>query len=286
MRVGVIADVHGNLVALDAVLSDMPAVDRLVCAGDVVGYNPWHAECVAAMRGDDSEGDGAGTADANDGTGDSDEGTADGGDENDGGGDGEKEDAGGAGDDGEDPLDFELSDPARAALPDDGVPTVMGNHDRAVAFDQAYGFNDMAAAGVEQARETCSEADLAWLRDLPEQRVLFDGRMKVVHGHPEDPDRYTYPEEYHAGMLGDEDVLVMGHTHVQGHEIFDDGLVMNPGSVGQPRDGDPRAAYAVLDFDAREIEGHRVEYDVGRVVDAVRAADLPLRIGTRLRSGQ
>jgi putative phosphoesterase len=110
--------------------------------------------------------------------------------------------------------------------------------------------------------------------------------MLVVHGHPYDPDRYTYPEEYTADMLGDEDVLVMGHTHVQGHETFDDGLVMNPGSVGQPRDSDPRAAYSVVDFDGREIEAHRVEYDVDRVVEAVREAGLPLRIGTRLRSGQ
>ena len=50
MRVGVVSDIHGNQIALDAVLSDMPDVDRLVCAGDVVGYNPWHAECVAAVR--------------------------------------------------------------------------------------------------------------------------------------------------------------------------------------------------------------------------------------------
>jgi putative phosphoesterase len=234
MRVGVIADVHGNLVALDAVLADMPAVDRVVCAGDVVGYNPWHAECVAAMRGDHAA----------------------------------------------------LSDAAATTLPDGQVPTVMGNHDRAVAFDAAYGFNEMAAAGVRHARETLSPDGIEWLEALPDERVVCDGRLKIVHGHPEDPDRYTYPEEYNEGMLGDEDVLVTGHTHVQGHAAFDTGLVMNPGSVGQPRDGDPRAAYAVLDFEEYTIEGHRVDYDVERVVDAVKDADLPVRIGTRLRSGQ
>ena len=235
MNVGVVSDIHGNLVALEAVLEDMPEVDRLVCAGDVVGYNPWHADCVAAVRGNDVDG---------------------------------------------------LSDAAAAMLPDDGVPTVMGNHDRAVAFDDARGFNGMAAAAVDHARETCSADQLEWLGDLPEQRVVCDGRLKLVHGHPEDPDRYTYPEEYEPGMLGEEDVLVTGHTHVQGHEIFDEGIVMNPGSVGQPRDGDPRAAYTVLDFDSQEIEAHRVEYDIDAVVDAVRDADLPLRIGTRLRSGR
>jgi putative phosphoesterase len=234
MRVGVIADVHGNLVALDAVLTDMPTVDRLVCAGDVVGYNPWHGACVRAMRGDGSA----------------------------------------------------LSGAAAATLPDGEVPTVMGNHDRAVAFDAPYGFNEMAAAGVRHARETLSEEHLAWLEGLPEQRVVCDSRLKVVHGHPEDPDRYTYPAEYSAGMLGDEHALVMGHTHVQSHAAFEAGFVLNPGSVGQPRDGDPRAAYAVLDFDADTVEGHRVAYDVDRVVEKVDAAGLPERIGTRLRSGR
>jgi len=242
MKVGVIADVHGNLVALDAVLSDMPPVDRLVCAGDVVGYNPWHAECVAAIRGRPR--------------------------------------------DGTDEDDVALSDAARAKLPEDGIPTVMGNHDRAVAFDRAYGFNEMARTAVEHARRTCTADQIEWLGDLPEQRVVCDGRLRIVHGHPHDPDRYTYPEEYGPEMLDGEDVLVTGHTHVQGHETFEEGLVMNPGSVGQPRDGDPRAGYAVLDFEAREIEGHRVEYDIDRVIDAVREADLPLRIGTRLRRGQ
>jgi diadenosine tetraphosphatase ApaH/serine/threonine PP2A family protein phosphatase len=61
---------------------------------------------------------------------------------------------------------------------------------------------------------------------------------------------------------------------------------MNPGSVGQPRDGDPRAAYAVLDLAAPSVTEHRVPYDVDRVLEAVREAGLPERIGTRLRDGR
>ena len=87
-------------------------------------------------------------------------------------------------------------------------------------------------------------------------------------------------------LLDDEDVLVMGHTHVQAHERYDDGVVMNPGSVGQPRDDDPRAAYAVVDLEALTVEERRVEYDVDRVVDAVEAAGLPRRTGQRLRKGR
>jgi len=233
MKVGVISDVHGNLVALDAVLADMPGIDLLVCAGDVVGYNPWHAECVDVMRGETAP----------------------------------------------------LSDEAAATLPDGEVPTVLGNHDRAVALDGGYGFNDMAAAGASHAREHLTDDQREWLADLPEERLVCDERLKLVHGHPTDPDRYTYPEEFTAGMIEDEDVLVMGHTHVQGQAIFDAGLVVNPGSVGQPRDDDPRAAYALADFDDESFEARRVEYDVEAVVDEVKQADLPLRIGTRLRSG-
>ena len=219
MNVGVISDVHGNKVALDAVLEDLPPVDALVCAGDVVGYNPWPAECVDELRERD-------------------------------------------------------------------VPTVMGNHDRAVASGTTFRFNNMAAAGVKYAREELTEDQLDWLESLPDERVELEDRLKLVHGHPDDPDRYTYPDEFSARMLEGEDVLVMGHTHVQHCERYGEGIVLNPGSVGQPRDGDPRAAYAVVDLDGMGFDLYRVEYDIDAVIDAVEAAGLPERIGQRLKMGQ
>jgi putative phosphoesterase len=171
------------------------------------------------------------------------------------------------------------------------VPTVMGNHDRAVASGTAFRFNDMARAGVEYAREQLSDDQLQWLADLPDERVVADGRVHIVHGHPDDPDRYTYPGEFSADMVrGEADVLVMGHTHVQGHAVFEDGgektIAMNPGSVGQPRDSDPRAAYSILDLDAVDVEEYRIEYDIDQVIEAVREAGLPERIGTRLKQGR
>jgi putative phosphoesterase len=219
MQIGLVSDVHGNRVALDAVLSAMPDVDRLVCAGDVVGYNPWPAECVEAIRGR-------------------------------------------------------------------SVPTVSGNHDRAVAGGTNFSFNSMAGAGVRHARDALDDDQVAWLAALPDERRACNGRVKLVHGHPDDPDRYTYPDAFGPDLLGDEEVLVMGHTHVQHHEVYDEGIVVNPGSVGQPRDGDPRAAYAVLDLAEGTVTEGRVEYDVERVLEAVRDADLPERIGTRLRDGR
>lgn len=219
MRVGVISDVHANRVALEAVLADMPPVDETVCAGDLVGYNPWPADVVKTIR-------------------------------------------------------------------ERAIPSVQGNHDRMVASGRNFRGNAMARAGVAHARERLDEAAIAYLDSLPTERAFFDGRLKVVHGHPAEPDRYTYPEEFGGHLLGDEEFLLMGHTHVQHVEHTESGIVLNPGSVGQPRDRDPRAAYAVIDLEDHTVQTHRVEYDVDRVQDAVEAAGLPRRTGDRLREGR
>lgn len=219
MNIGVLSDIHGNIVALEAVLSDMPAVDGLVCAGDVVGYNPWHGDCVDALR-------------------------------------------------------------------ERNVPTVMGNHDRAVVTETGFAFNSMAGAGVRHARETLTDEQIGWLSELPTTRREFGGRVRIAHGHPDDPDRYTYPAEFSDRLLSGEDVLVLGHTHVQGHKRVESGLVMNPGSVGQPRDGDPKAAYAVVDVDSLTVRERRISYDINRVQQAVDDAGLPAQIGDRLHNGR
>jgi len=237
MRLGVISDVHGNRVALSAVLGDAPPVDGWLCVGDVVGYNPWPRECVQRVRA----------------------------------------------------LDGPPGEGGSGGETRDGAPTVMGNHDRAVATEAAFRFNAMARAGVEYAVEELDEAELAWLRSLPDRRQECDGRVAMVHGHPDDVDRYTYPEAFSGELLGDEDLLVLGHTHVQGAEAFPEGVVLNPGSVGQPRDGDPRAAYATVELDGAGVASwdlHRVEYDVAAVQAAVEEAGLPAKIGRRLEQGR
>lgn len=220
MQVGFCSDIHGNLVALEAVLSEMAGeVDRMLCAGDVVGYNPWPAECVRTLR-------------------------------------------------------------------KRSIPTVAGNHDRMVTSDRNFVGNRMAAAGVEHARRELDEDALGWLADLPVELTAVEGRVRVVHGHPDDPDRYTYPSQFSPSLLGEADVLVMGHTHVQHHEVYEEGIVLNPGSVGQPRDDDPRAAYAIVDMDELSIEEHRVEYDIDAVAEAVESAGLPMNTANRLRQGR
>ncbi len=219
MRVGLISDLHANLPALDAVLEAMPEVDELLCAGDVIGYYPWPAECVDAMM-------------------------------------------------------------------ERSVPTVMGNHDRALVQDTTFNFRGSARAGLEVADQRLEDQHRDWLRGLPDDRVCFDDRVRVVHGHPRDPDRYTYPADVTPSILEEEPVLVLGHTHVQFVKELPDGLVCNPGSVGQPRDGDPRAGFAVLDLDTFEVTTHRVEYDRERVKVAVHEADLPQSLASRLDEGR
>jgi len=218
-RIGVLSDIHSNLPALEAVLEDMPDVDAMVCAGDVIGYYTWPGECVDAMR--DAE-----------------------------------------------------------------VPTVLGNHDREIVTDTPFRFRGSARAGLEFAEGVLTEEQIDWLASLPDDRVEFDGRMRIVHGHPRDPNRYTYPDEVTGDILVDEPILILGHTHIQFHRDVDGGIVCNPGSVGQPRDGDPRAAYAVVDLDALAVEERRVEYDLSRTQTAVHQNGLPDSLARRLSEGR
>jgi putative phosphoesterase len=224
MRLGLISDVHGNLVALEAVLSDMPAVEAVICVGDVVGYNPWPGECVDRVR-------------------------------------------------------------------EVASVSVMGNHDRNVDTPDRYRANRMAHAGLIHAGERLDDDQAEWLRTRPERAEVADGRVLVVHSHPDPAQRgtYVYPSDFPRMRphLDDYEGLLFGHTHVQHEATVDGRLLCNPGSVGQPRDGDPRAAYAVLHVeDDLRVELRRVSYDVERVQEAVADAGLPDRTGARLERGE
>lgn len=222
MRIGLLSDVHANLPALDAVLDDLPDVDRIVCTGDVVGYNAWPAECLERVR-------------------------------------------------------------AVSAV------VVQGNHDRTVPTPSQYRANRMAEAGLELARETLSDEQRRWLADLPRRTDIADGRYRLVHSHP-DPDQlgtYVEPDEFPTmrPYLDEYDGLVLGHTHVQHAAEVDGRTIVNPGSVGQPRDGDHRAAYAVLDTADGSVDLRRVDYDVVRAQQAIHERDLPQRSAYRLADG-
>ncbi len=165
---------------------------------------------------------------------------------------------------------------------------VQGNHDRAVAGDTSFGFHTDAGRAVEWTQRNLGDEAVEWLDNLPVERETMIGgaRIKTVHGAPGAPDRYTFPHDFSPSLLRGEDVLVLGHTHVQAKRAYDEGVVVNPGSVGQPRDEDPRAAYALLDTETHEVELRRVEYPVSQVQDEIRRAGLPESLAERLAEGR
>ncbi len=170
---------------------------------------------------------------------------------------------------------------------------VRGNHDEAVLSGSTFGFNGMAADAVRWTIDTISDATRDHLESLPyTRRETVDGRdVMAVHGSPAAPtEQYVHPGMVDADFLArqdvDVDVLLLGHTHVPFAKRVDGTLVVNPGSVGQPRDGDPRASYAELDLDTLEATIHRIDYPVAETQEAVRDAGLPERIASRLAEGR
>ena len=173
------------------------------------------------------------------------------------------------------------------------VHAVMGNHDWASTEGDTRGFNPFAVAGVEHSRRVLTEPNKAWLRGLPsERRATWDGHaMAMYHGSPRDPLlEYVFPFtdpralDDLAKAAGSPRIVALGHTHLP-MRLDHRTLFLNPGSVGQPRDGDPRASYATLDTLSLATEFHRVDYDVEAAVRAVRDANLPDFLWQRLLQG-
>jgi putative phosphoesterase len=160
---------------------------------------------------------------------------------------------------------------------------VRGNHDHAVAQDVRVvgrtGFKYLTGVTRPLTRERLAEDDLRYLSRLPvsQTATLDSTRFLLVHATPRDPlDEYAPADaEFWARRLTDveADVVCVGHTHQQYVLEVGGKLVINPGSVGQPRDGDPRAAYAVVEDNRVELK--RVEYPVEDAVRVVLDSSLP-----------
>ena len=187
---------------------------------------------------------------------------------------------------------------------------LVGNHDLAVlgALDVAA-FSEAAAAAVHWTRENVADRTLEMLRELQPTGVR-EG-IALFHASPRDPVWEYVLSVEQADACFDvqpERIALIGHSHVslyfersrggrgeiRGAQAGDDALLdlgegewlVNPGSIGQPRDGDPRAAWLELDSDAQTARFHRVRYDVERAVASIAATPLPKRLADRLRIGQ
>jgi predicted phosphodiesterase len=198
MVVAVLSDIHGNLPALEAVLSDLGTVDAILGCGDLVGYYPDAAEVLERLR--------------------------------------------------------EL-----------GIQTIRGNHElmatgaRPVPPDRAGYYR------IDWVRRTLSPDQLAWLGTLPAsiERNWNGLGLTLRHASPWDEETYLYQDSPALGgiTLPPGRWLFLGHTHYPMRLLRGGGWVVNPGSVGQPRDWDPRAAYGVLDTGTGAWEQRRVAYD-------------------------
>jgi predicted phosphodiesterase len=250
-RIVILSDVHANLAALEAVLRHAEAagpVDDVWCLGDTVGYGPQPSQCIARLRR------------------------------------------------------------AKATL-------VAGNHDRAatgaIGVDE---FNPDAAAAALWTGERLGEEEAAYLDGLPEvtDASASDDEFTLVHGTLRWPIwEYLYSHEAARAHLDLQRTpfSLVGHTHVPmlvvdgddgrlGCELYalSDGarveltgerrLVVNPGSVGQPRDGDPRSAYALYDAASASVTIHRVEYEIAATQQLMVEARLPRWLVERLSVGR
>ena len=176
---------------------------------------------------------------------------------------------------------------------------IRGNHDHSVAQrvppPSGSGLRGLAGATRQQHWSVLTPSHLKFLSRLPVSLTLDldNRRFHLVHATPRDPmDEYLAidPETWKNRLVGiDADFVCVGHTHLQFHLDLGRSQLLNPGSVGQPRDGDPRAAYAIIE-DGR-IELKRVEYDIDAAVlslknaglepDVVELAESMLRTGGR-----
>ncbi len=191
---------------------------------------------------------------------------------------------------------------------------VRGNHDKACCgLTDAEDFNYLARAATEWTRARLTPENFEFLRNVPNGPLHFDG-IELVHGSPIDEDEYIFDSlgAVQAFQSGFAPLVFFGHSHHQGGflltaekrlqsvrllSVKDDGpavvalqenarYLMNPGSIGQPRDGDSRAAFAILDQEQNRIDFYRTPYDLAATQEKMRKEGLPEPLAARLEVGR
>lgn len=247
MRFLILSDIHANVTALRAALTAAEGRwDRAICLGDIVGYGPDPNEAIDLVRSLD-------------------------------------------------PI------------------FIRGNHDKAACGQtDASDFNPVARTAAEWTTNQLRRDNLDFLRALPTGPARADG-LTLVHGAVADEDEYIFaPAQALDSLLeSPSPVTFFGHTHFQGGFSYRDSqleviqlkprpganfaalridvgtrYLLNPGSIGQPRDGDPRAGFAIADLGHQVVEFWRVPYDYAEVQERMRAAGLPDPLISRLGMGR
>lgn len=188
---------------------------------------------------------------------------------------------------------------------------VRGNHDRVAAgLDQGELFSQAAYLAAMWTRRVLTLENRCWLEQLPRGPADLDGLLTIAHGSPLDEDEYLFDPTEAKPQFGafSTPICFVGHTHIpaifalgrdgelvfeqpRASESFDLDLgryrfLINPGSVGQPRDGDPRGSFAVYDTAKSRIEFHRYPYDIEAAQRKIMDAGLPPFLARRLAAGR
>jgi predicted phosphodiesterase len=248
MLYGIISDLHSNLEAVTAVLDEGErlGIQKYICLGDVVGYNANPKEVIDLLR-----------------------------------------------------------DTVKP------VAVIKGNHDEYVSQEaELIGFNPQAAQAVEWTREQLSLDDRQWLASLPYTKNLWQLKTTLVHATLDSPEAWGYIfDKYYAENSFSYQRLpycFIGHSHVPfayeqiggAKGVIQAGryeeirlnpnhkYLINVGSVGQPRDGDPRASFCSFDSDERIVRLHRIGYDIELTQKKIYEAGLPERLALRLQVGR
>lgn len=201
----------------------------------------------------------------------------------------------------------EVVDRIRALAPH---AVIRGNHDKVGAgLEPSDAFNTVARTAIRWTYEALSDDNRDWLAELPAGPLVIDELLEICHGTPQDEDMYVFDDGdvLRSMQAATRRLCLFGHTHVQvGYRLANQSLTLetadlrrplhipishghyliNPGSVGQPRDGDPRAAFAVYDAQAVAVEIYRTHYPVERTQARIREAGLPEALAQRLMIGR
>jgi len=184
-------------------------------------------------------------------------------------------------------------------------PVVKGNHDEQASLEESSrDFNALAEMAINWTRAQLTDQDKQWLRDLRFSRQVQD--FTIVHATLDTPEQWGYVfntlDAAASFTYQQTTVCFFGHTHVAGAFVRDDGVkrvktdelvieeakkyFINTGSVGQPRDGDWRAAYCIYHVDENVVEQRRVNYDLARAQEKIIKAGLPRLLAERLKLGR
>lgn len=192
-----------------------------------------------------------------------------------------------------------------------GIKSIMGNHDRAICgISEPDNFNEYAKEAVFWTRKQITQENSDYLKSF-EKNILIEDRFLLVHGSPRNPDEYIFSArsarenlEYLENNFKDISICFFGHTHVKAlyylqerHGIAseteegitlsgNDKFLVNPGSAGQPRDGDIRGSFITFDSEKRLIRFEPFSYDIEKTASKVIRAGLPKYLAERLFLGR